>query len=126
MFNIIKGNLFWWIILFLAVVAPSFLFGAFQLVFAILAAFVVVILVGLIWVQWKVRQIQKRGGGAQQQYYRRYTGGERGGSSTSDSASGSGSQPDVKIFMGSNDKKISNDVGDYVDFEEVNNDKESK
>ncbi len=122
MFGIIKDNLFWWILIFLAVVSPSFLFGAFQLVFAVILAVVVIVAIGLLVLRWKVSKIQKSGGGAQYTYRGGGFGSGAAGGSGAGSASGSASAngtPDVKIFVKPTEKRVSEEVGDYVEFEEM-------
>ncbi len=99
-------NLFLWVLLFLAVVAPSFLFGAIQLVVVIVVAFVILLIIGGVVVRWKLYNLKKRAG---EGYFQ-----------SADSTTNS-SDPDVKIYQtrSAGDKKVASDVGDYVDFEEV-------
>ncbi len=111
MFRIIKDNLFLWFLLFIAVVSPSLLFGAFQLVLVVVAAFAVILIVGVVWLRWKVRKLQKEGGGAQYTYTNRGQGANQ--------QSHRGQEPDVEIFVQQTEKKVSEKVGDYVDFEEL-------
>ncbi|MFR9652056.1 MAG: hypothetical protein SNG35_08560 [Rikenellaceae bacterium] len=104
--NIFKDNLFLWFLLFLAVVAPSFFFGAVHLVALIIFAFVLLLIIGGIVIRWKLYSIQKSARAAQQAFYQQ----------AEETAEG-----DVKVYKteASNSKKVADNVGDYVEFEEV-------
>ncbi len=121
MFRIIKDNLFLWFLLFIAVVSPSLLFGAFQLVLVVVAAFAVILIVGVVWLRWKVRKLQKEGGGAQYTYTNRGQGANQQSrrGQGANQQSHRGQEPDVEIFVQQTEKKVSEKVGDYVDFEEL-------
>ncbi|MFI3277703.1 MAG: DUF4834 family protein [Rikenellaceae bacterium] len=117
MFDIIKSNPILWVIIFLAVVAPSFLFGAMKLVaFIILGLIILLFILGLIF-RVKIQRLRKNmedqmhggggfGGYQQQNTYTRKTTKEEG---------------DVKIFVTRNQeqKRVKDDIGDYVDFEDI-------
>ncbi len=104
MFSVIKENLFLWFILFLLIVSPSFLFGAVGIILLIILALVVFGVVSLLLFRRKLRKMAQQGGAQ--------------GSYTSSGAQRSG-DPEVKIFHPKSEKRVSADVGDYVDFEEV-------
>lgn len=103
------------VIIFLIVVAPSFMSGV-GIVLLILLAIVVA---GISFFVWRVRKLQQQlrdsgeqWSGAQQQ--------------SQQSQSGSRSQRgrkagnvDIKIVDPTKTKRVADDVGDYVDFEEV-------
>ncbi len=106
MLNFIKENLFLWFIVFLLIVAPSFLFGAVQVVGYLLLGLFLLIVVGTLIFRWKLRkftQSTQQGFGQQRQ---------------------NNSKVKVDIFTTSEhtratDKKVSSDVGDFIDFEEI-------
>ncbi|MFI3282197.1 MAG: DUF4834 family protein [Rikenellaceae bacterium] len=120
----IKSNPLIWVIIFLAVVAPSFLFGAVKVVlYIILGLILLFIILGFIFrvrVQTFRSQMedQIRGGQGGRQ-----GGGQGGGANPFGGASPRNpkEEGDVKIFATpqSQEKKVRNDVGDYVDFEEI-------
>lgn len=110
MLNFIKENLFLFFILFLLVVAPSFLFGAAKILAYIGLALFVLAVIGSLVIKWKVRKFVREGGFAQQQYQQ-----QQQRTSNSD-------DPKVKVYASSTEKKVAPDVGDYVEFEEVDDD----
>ncbi len=111
--NIFKDNLFLWFLLFLAVVAPSFFYGAVQLVAIIVFAFVVLLIIGGVVIRWKLYKIQKSRDAARQAFSQSYT--------AESSASAADAEGDVKVYRNepAGDKRVASDVGDYVEFEEV-------
>ncbi len=123
MFSFIKDNLFLWFIIFLLIVAPSFLFGAVQIVVYILFG-IFLLGVGLyLYLQWKIRKFREQTQGQYQQYQESQYGGHASGSNRR-TRSSKGSD-DVEIFTtpqsgAATEKKVSEKVGDYVDFEEIN------
>ncbi len=110
MFDFIKNNLFWSIIIFLAIVSPSFLFGAFQFIFIAVGVLLLIAIVGMWLLGLKVKKMQRE---ATQDPRYSYTQQQQRSSERR------GQDPDVKIFVQPNEKRVSNDVGDYVDFEEL-------
>ncbi|MFR9503656.1 MAG: DUF4834 family protein [Rikenellaceae bacterium] len=117
MLNWIKDNPIFFLLIFLAIVSPSFFFGAMQVVFYIIFGIVVLMLIlGLIF-RAKIRAMQKEmeERGAQGGFYSSF---QQRGSRSSNTRSDEG---DVNIFQqgGAGEKKVSENVGDYVDFEEV-------
>lgn len=124
MFDIIKSNPLLWFIIFLAVVAPSFLFGAVKVVIYIILGIILLFIILSAFFSFKIQTMRSRmedqmrgGAGANQQspfgQNQRFSG--RGGNSQK------GQEGDVKIFTSAEkqEKKVNKDVGDYVDFEEI-------
>ncbi len=118
MFNWIKDNPIFFFLIFLAIAAPSLFAGAMRVIFYIVIGIVLLLLIlGLIF-RVKIRKIQNdmynSMGGAQNQGGAYNGGYQRTKSEKRD-------EGDVKIFKqrGVGEKKISGDVGDYVDFEEI-------
>ncbi len=114
MFNFIKDNLFLWFILFLMIVAPSFLFGAVQFVAYIIFAIIILGVVATLILKWRVRQITKE----QRANYSNFR--EQTRANTTSHAASQDDDPDVRIYTTGTKKKVSTKVGDYVDFEEIN------
>ncbi len=120
MFDFIKDNPIIFLLIFIAIVAPSFFVGALQVIFYIVAGIVLLLLIiGLVF-RAKIRKIQRdmgqQAGGNGQSFGGFYSFGQQHrqrGNKTD--------QDDVKIYKqkGVGEKKVSKDVGDYVDFEEV-------
>ncbi len=121
MFDIIKSNPLLWFIIFLAVVAPSFLFGAVKVVIYIILGIILLFIILSALFSFKIKTMRSRmedqmrgGADANQQspfgQNQRFSG--RGGNSQ---------EGDVKIFTSAEkqEKKVNKDVGDYVDFEEI-------
>ncbi|MFI3281737.1 MAG: DUF4834 family protein [Rikenellaceae bacterium] len=123
MFDFIKDNPIIFLLIFLAIVAPTFFLGAMQVIFYIIAGIILLIFIlGLVF-KYKIRQFQKNmesqmGGGEQQQQGGFYNFGQQNGGRQRRATNDDG---DVKIFKqkGVGEKKVSKNVGDYVDFEEV-------
>ncbi len=121
MFDFIKDNPILFLLIFLAIVAPSFFVGAMQFIFYIIAAIVLLVLILGLYFRYKIRRIQKdmdnqmRGGGQSTQ------GGFYGFGQQYNAGRKTKEEEDVKIFQqrGTGEKKVSKDVGDYVDFEEI-------
>ncbi len=121
MFNWIKDNPIFFFIIFLAIAAPSLFLGAVKVVFYIvLAVILFLVILGIIF-RAKITRLQNEMrdsmsgnpmGGAQ---------GSSRGFYNSSSSSSTTEQGDVKIFKqrGVGEKRVSGDVGDYVEFEEV-------
>ncbi len=127
MFDYIKANPLLWIVIFLAVVAPSFLFGAVKVVAYIVVAIILLLLVlGLIFRVKIVKmqrdfQDQMNGrAGANQQQYQQYQQQYQQQQSRRRTRK-SDNEGDVKVFktQGAGEKKINENVGDYVDFEDI-------
>ncbi|MFI3306871.1 MAG: DUF4834 family protein [Rikenellaceae bacterium] len=120
MLNLIKDNLFLWFILFLLIVSPSFLFGAIGVVVFVVLLLVLLISLAGIYLRWKIAKAQGKAQGYNQGYTQGYAQEERSQQQRRE-ASG---EPRVKIVItddesAATDKKVSKDVGDYVDFEEI-------
>ncbi len=110
----IKSNPILWLIIFLAVVAPSFLFGAMKVVFYIIAGLILFfIILGLIF-RVKIKSMQSR-------MEEQMRGGGAGASQTHYSTRNTSDADDVRIFTTTqtHEKRVRKDVGDYVDFEEI-------
>lgn len=110
MFDFIKENPILCLILFLLVVSPSFLFGAVQVLAVIFLVVVILIIVGVLSLKWRIGKLQKQqqeqGFGQQQ--------GQQGQQQFRDNNASSYSAP-----SGGREKRVADDVGDYVDFEEI-------
>ncbi|MFI3304117.1 MAG: DUF4834 family protein [Rikenellaceae bacterium] len=118
MFNIIKDNLFLWLLLFLLIVSPSFLFGAVGVIICVVLVLILLAIVGGFILKWKLTQMGKRAGGQQYSNF----GGFAQESARRESRAEQ--NPRVKIVVtdeqsAATDKKVSKDVGDYVEFEEI-------
>lgn len=117
---LIQRNLLTIIILLLLIVfAP----GVFRILAIILLAGVLFIMAIPLILTWRMRRFarrmeeQMRQGGFQSGFDTR--GGGFGGG-----GNGSGREGDVKVRVGGKrDKRVSDNVGDYVDFEEIKEDK---
>lgn len=120
LFALIQRNLLTIIILLLLIVfAP----GVFRILAIILLAGVLFIMAIPLILTWRMRRFarrmeeQMRQGGFQGGFDTR--GGGFGGG-----GNGSGREGDVKVRVGGKrDKRVSDNVGDYVDFEEIKEDK---
>ncbi len=132
MFDFIKDNPITFLLIFLAIAAPSLFFGALQVIFYIVLGIVILLLILSLVFRARITRLQREmeeqmGGSA------RGAQGNRGGfsgfsgfSGFNNRAQGGSSrrrsdEGDVKIFKqaGAQEKKVAKDVGDYVDFEEV-------
>lgn len=123
MFNFIKDNPILFLLIFIAIASPSLFFGALQVIFYIVAGIVILLMILSLVFRAKIRRLQRnmeeqmgQGAGEAQgsnQAYGSFFGGQSRARSQSDD--------DVKIYQqsGAGEKKVSEDVGDYVDFEEV-------
>ncbi len=123
MFNFIKDNPILFLLIFIAIASPSLFFGALQVIFYIVAGIVILLMILSLIFKAKIRRLQRdmeeqMGGGTGEsqgsnQAYGSFFGGQNRARSQSDD--------DVKIYQqsGAGEKKVSEDVGDYVDFEEV-------
>ncbi|MFR9545015.1 MAG: DUF4834 family protein [Rikenellaceae bacterium] len=108
------------LLIFLAIAAPSLFFGALQVIFYIIAGIVILLAILSLIFKAKIRRLQRdmeqQMGGDQQQQRQTYGDFFSGRQRTNRR-----SDDDVKIFTqsGAGEKKVAEDVGDYVDFEEV-------
>ena len=107
MFDIIKSNPVLWIIIFLAIVAPSVLFGAVQVVLFLILGFIVLLFILSLLFRVRIRAMRSHME-----------------TEMRDAANPSAQQQeegDVKIYTttSQHEKRVKKDVGDYVDFEEV-------
>ncbi len=120
MFDFIKDNPLIFILIFLAIAAPSLLFGALQVVGYIILGVIILLIILSIVFRVKVRKFQN-----QMRDQMNGQGGFYEQSSSSRQRATHQEGDDVKIFKsrGSGEKRVSKDVGDYVEFEEI---KESK
>ncbi len=121
MFDFIKDNPIMFLLIFLAIAAPSLFFGALQVIFYIIAGIVILLAILSLIFKAKIRRLQRdmeqQMGGQQQQQQRQTYGDFFSGRQRTSQRS----EDDVKIFTqsGATEKKVAEDVGDYVDFEEV-------
>ena len=113
MFDMIKSNPIIWVLLFLAVVAPSFLVGALQVVLYIILGIIILLFVLSLIFNVKIKSMRSR---MEEQM--------RGGAGEQYSSQKRDREGDVKIYTttSTSEKKVKKDVGDYVDFEEIKND----
>ncbi len=100
MLDFIKDNPILCLVAFLLVVSPSFLFGAVQVIAVVVLAIIIMAVVGMLSLKWKVSKMQKE---AQQS--------QGFNSQTKDQT--------TKIYSNQSGKKVADDVGDYVEFEEI-------
>ncbi len=114
MFDFIKQNPLLWLIVFLLIVSPSFLFGAFQVVAIIICIIMLLVMIGVLALRWKIYRLKKEMD--QNQPYNSTTNSGRFRSSHR-----AADDIDIKIVTTQTEKKVSNDVGDYVEFEEIKN-----
>ncbi len=119
MLDIIKNNLGLFFVIFIAVVAPQFFVGGLKVIlFIVLGIIALLFILGIVFRvkivnMQKQMQDQMKNGGAQN-----FGGFNPNGNNSQTNTTDEG---DVKIFtqQGVNEKRVSNNVGDYVDFEEV-------
>ncbi len=122
MLNFIKENLFLFFIIFIIVVAPSFFVGALQVFAIIILALLLILIIGALIIRRRFKRVIN----SQQQGFNAEQGGQQRGQQ------GYRQYQDdkikVKIFRteggtadnhSATDKKVSDKVGDYVDFEEI-------
>ena len=112
---LIQRNLLTIIILLLLIVfAP----GVFRILAIIVLAGVLFIMAIPLILTWRMRRFARR----MEEQMRQ--GGFQGGFDTRGGGNGSGREGDVKVRVGGKrDKRVSDNVGDYVDFEEIKEDK---
>lgn len=128
MFDFIKRNPFLCLFIFLLIVSPSFLYGVGVVALVILA---IIAFAGLmLW--WKIRTFQKQARAAQQQWNANAQGsygqsqgsygqsqGEPQREPKSRTRKRHSGDVDIKIVDPTKGKRVADDVGDYVDFEEI-------
>ncbi|MFR9533392.1 MAG: DUF4834 family protein [Rikenellaceae bacterium] len=110
-------------LIFIAIASPSLFFGALQVIFYIVAGIVILLMILSLIFRAKIRRMQRE----MEERMGQGTGHSQGSSQTygsffgGQSRSRNQSDDDVKVYKqsGTGEKKISEDVGDYVDFEEV-------
>ncbi len=112
MFNFIKDNPLIFLIIFLAIVAPSLLTGMLQVVFYIIAGILLVgLILGIIF-KVKINRLRKEMEEQMGDPFRRDDNFRRR------------KEDDVEIYQDpTKKKKISDEVGEYVDFEEMDEQK---
>ncbi|MFI3288874.1 MAG: hypothetical protein SNH55_02035 [Rikenellaceae bacterium] len=103
MLNFIKDNPIICIIIFLLIVSPSLLVGAIQFFAIAILVLIVIAVIALLTLKWRVQKIQKEA-----------NKGYQGGYNQSN-----GANVDVDMQTSSTKKRVADDVGDYVDFEEI-------
>ncbi len=122
MFDWIKDNPIFFVLIFLAIAAPQFFVGAMQVIIYIVCGVVVLFLILGLLLRAKIRRLQREA--EQQMGGGQNFGGQNFGGAFYTNQRRTKSQDkegDVNIFTqkGAGDKKVSRNVGDYVDFEEV-------
>ncbi len=125
MFDFIKDNPITFVVILVAICAPSLFFGALQVVgYIILGIILLMLILGLIFrakisrLQRQAQEQMRSGAGSQGGF----AGGFQGFNTQSRSSQKRGDKEgDVKIFATeqSQKKKVSEQVGDYVEFEEI-------
>ena len=107
-----RNPIFCLVVLILAIGAPSLLAGIASLILYVILAAVVLMLVVSIVIRWRIAKITD--GFRQQQQQ------QQGGTRSSQQREG---EVSIRIDSEQTEKRINDDVGDYVDFvEEKNND----
>ncbi|MFR9602310.1 MAG: DUF4834 family protein [Rikenellaceae bacterium] len=131
----IKSNPILWLIIFLAIVAPSFLLGAVTVVVYIVLGIFLLLFILSLYFRYKITKMRKNmedqmRGGAQsgqgnQTNQNPFGFGQNpfGGSAGANKSQTARDEGDVKVYKTSevNEKRVNKDVGDYVDFEEIKN-----
>ncbi|MFI3285133.1 MAG: DUF4834 family protein [Rikenellaceae bacterium] len=119
MFNWIKDNPIFFLLIFLAIAAPSLFFGALRVVFYIILAIVILLFILSLIFRAKITRLQdemnKQGTGSPQDgFYSNRTYSSNNNRTQTD-------EGEVKIFKqrGAGEKRVSGSVGDYVEFEEI-------
>lgn len=116
------------LIVLLAVCAPSLLRGIASFIVFLIVGFVLLVLLLAVLVRWRIYKMQRQmeaklrqGGGAASQggFYTFY--GNMGGRRQQQGRSAANNEGDVRVHQtgGKPEKRISEDVGDYVEFEET-------
>lgn len=100
MLDFIKDNPILCLVAFLLVVSPSFLFGAVQVIAVVILVILVLFIIGMIALRWKVGKLQKQ-------------------SQQNQGFNPQAEDPTSKIYSNPSGKKVADDVGDYVEFEEI-------
>lgn len=113
MFGYIRGNMFLFFIIFLIVVAPSFFVGAMQVFLFIILGFILLAMVGGWMLRRKIKKMQEQAGQAY--------GGFGTNANSQQSRQQSRRRPDVEVYSSTSatDKSVSENVGEYVEFEEI-------
>ncbi|MFI3248235.1 MAG: DUF4834 family protein [Rikenellaceae bacterium] len=111
MFDFIKENPILCLIAFLLVVSPSFLFGAVQIIAVIILAIIIFAVIGLLSLKWKINKLQKTAQNNASNQSQRQQQFNRS------------NDPDVNVYSTGQEKKVADDVGDYVEFEEIKEEK---
>lgn len=103
--------------------APSFVQGVFTAIMTVVGLIILLAIVGMFIFQHKVKKMQKE---MRQKFDQQNFGGQQGEKQRSRSWGGfagfdSNRDPEVKIYKTQDapEKKVSSDVGDYIDFEET-------
>ncbi len=121
MYDLFRGNTLLIIIIILAIIAPSFLVGAMQVVFyVILALILCALILGLVF-RSKIKKMQDQ----MQDQMRNGEYASQGTNGYDFQNNSSKQDDDVKIYAqpGTGEKRMSDNVGEYVDFEEVDDKK---
>lgn len=106
------------VILLLAVAAPSLLRGVAMFILYFIMSLFILMLIAVMLFRWRIgrvrRQMEEQFGG--RQHFDPSDGGRRSGRPSSGEREG-----EVKIYKTAEtpEKRVSEDVGDYVDFEET-------
>ncbi len=129
MFDFIKQNPILCLMLFILVVSPSLFVGVFQAIAVVVVIVFVLIIIGVLLLRWKIYRLKKSANGSSanpyEQFFRAAQGAtQRGRQGATEGAAGNHhsrkkGDPDVTVISSQKTKKVSDEVGEYVDFEEV-------
>lgn len=105
------------VILLLAVAAPSLLRGVAMLILYFIMSLFILMLIAVMLFRWRLGRMRRR---MEEQFGGRRGFDPAGGARSGRSPSG-GREGEVKIYKTAEtpEKRVSEDVGDYVDFEET-------
>ena len=113
------------LIVVLALTAPALLRGLATLILYLVLGFVAFIVIVLLMMRWRLYKVQQQVRRQFDEQQRRASGGFSSfySSTASDARRETTAEGDVKIRKSTStpEKRISGDVGDYVDFEETKN-----
>ncbi len=101
------------VILILALGAPALLRGIALFILYFLMGLIVLVVVGLLFFRWRIYKVRRR---MEEQF-----GGDTGAEAPFGGRPRREKEGDVKVYRtaGTPEKRVSKDVGDYVDFEET-------
>ncbi len=111
-------------ILLLAILSPALMRGIALFVLYLILGIVLISVLGVVWLRLRLKRMQEQ---MQEQMHEQQFGGQTRSANASWSAgrSTASREGDVKVHRTADtpEKRVSKDVGDYVDFVETKNDK---